>query len=148
MEESKTKQIIASNIRNHMALQGKKRTDVCHDTGIKYTTLRDWLEATTCPRVDALETLANYFNVSVAALLSESGFSTKPFPRESKDVFAYYEDQINRNRAKIRQLENQKTFLQAIIGISAFCKVKSMLISILSIRYQITKGNADELKGG
>lgn len=54
-----------------MEENGKSRTDICKALNIKYTTLTDWLNAKTYPRIDALQLLANYFKVSKADLVEE-----------------------------------------------------------------------------
>lgn len=65
------KQTLARNLKRLMEENGKSRTDICKALNIKYTTLTDWLNAKTYPRIDALQLLANYFRVSKADLVEE-----------------------------------------------------------------------------
>ncbi len=65
------KQTLARNLKRLMEENGKSRTDICKALDIKYTTLTDWLNAKTYPRIDALQLLANYFRVSKADLVEE-----------------------------------------------------------------------------
>lgn len=65
------KKVMAKNIRHYMMLNGKTRSDMCEDLGIKYTTLTDWLKGNTYPRIDAIEKMANYFGVSKADLVKD-----------------------------------------------------------------------------
>lgn len=65
------KKVMAQNIKRYMDLNGKTRSDVCEDLGIKYTTLTDWLKGNTYPRIDAIEKMANYFGVSKADLVED-----------------------------------------------------------------------------
>lgn len=65
------KEIMAQNIKRLMELYQKDRTDICKDLGFKYTTFADWCNGKTYPRIDKIEMLANYFNVSKADLVEE-----------------------------------------------------------------------------
>lgn len=65
------KDVMAANIKYYMELNNKDRQDLCHDLNIKYTTLCDWINAKTYPRIDAIELMANYFHISKAALIEE-----------------------------------------------------------------------------
>lgn len=68
---SNNKETLARNLKRLMEENGKSRTDICQALNIKYTTLTDWLNAKTYPRIDALQLLANYFKVSKADLVEE-----------------------------------------------------------------------------
>lgn len=68
---SNNKETLAHNLKRLMEENGKSRTDICKALNIKYTTLTDWLNAKTYPRIDALQLLANYFQVSKADLVEE-----------------------------------------------------------------------------
>lgn len=65
------KKTMARNIRHHMELNGKTRLDLCNDLGFKYTTLTDWLNGNTYPRIDKIEMLANYFGITKADLVED-----------------------------------------------------------------------------
>lgn len=65
------KEVMASNIRRYMDLRNKDRNDICKDLNIKYTTFTDWINAKTYPRIDKIELMAHYFNVSKADLVEE-----------------------------------------------------------------------------
>ena len=60
---------MARNLKKYMELNGKDRSEICHDLDIKYTTLADWLNGKTYPRIDKIERLANYFHISKADLV-------------------------------------------------------------------------------
>lgn len=63
------KEIMAINIKRFMAMKGVDRNTVCAALGIKYTTLTDWINAKTYPRIDKIEKLANYFGVDKSDLV-------------------------------------------------------------------------------
>lgn len=47
------------------------RRKLSKDLNIKYTTLSDWINAKTYPRIDKIEMLANYFNVNKSDLVED-----------------------------------------------------------------------------
>lgn len=65
------KQIMAKNIRYFMEQNGKSRNDMCKALNVKYTTLTDWVNGKTYPRIDRIEQIAAYFNIEKSALLEE-----------------------------------------------------------------------------
>ena len=69
MDNSKT--ILAKNIRYYMEKNQKTRAALCEALDIKYTTLSDWVNGKTYPRIDKLERLAAYFGIEKSALLED-----------------------------------------------------------------------------
>ena len=63
------KEIMSQNIQRLMAKYSKDRNDICRDLGFKYTTFTDWVNGNTYPRIDKIELMANYFNVSKSELV-------------------------------------------------------------------------------
>lgn len=57
------KAIIANNIKYLMFLHNLTRKQVCEATNISYTTLTDWINAKTYPRMEAIEKLSYYFKI-------------------------------------------------------------------------------------
>ena len=55
------KQIMANNIKWYLERSGKSQKDFCRDLGFRETTVSDWLNAKTYPRIDKIEKMANYF---------------------------------------------------------------------------------------
>ncbi|EGQ2871456.1 helix-turn-helix domain-containing protein [Staphylococcus pseudintermedius] len=47
------------------------RKQLSTDLKVKYTTLSDWINAKTYPRIDKIELLANYFNVNKSDLVED-----------------------------------------------------------------------------
>ena len=66
------KQTIAKNIRYYMEQNGKSRNDMCKALNVKYTTLADWVNGKTCPRIDRIEQMAAYFGIEKSAILDEA----------------------------------------------------------------------------
>ena len=66
------KQIMAANIRQHMASAGVTSKEVCSFLHIPMPTFSDWINAKTYPRIDKIEMLANYFGITKAELVESS----------------------------------------------------------------------------
>lgn len=73
------KEIMARNIQKYMKLHDISRTDLCDALGVKYTTLTDWINGKTYPRIDKIEKMANYFNIRKSDLV-ESSPAITPVP--------------------------------------------------------------------
>ena len=65
------KDIMAKNIRYYMDLHNKTRNDICKAIGVKYTTLTDWINGKSYPRIDKIELLSNYFGISKSDLVED-----------------------------------------------------------------------------
>ena len=69
MSDLGNRKIMASNIKYYMALKNKTRTQICADLGFAYSTFSDWIKGNKYPRIDKIELMANYFNISKADLV-------------------------------------------------------------------------------
>ena len=65
------KQIFAKNLQYYMDMRNVTRNDLCEALGVKYTTLTDWVNAKTYPRIDKIELMARYFGINKADLVEE-----------------------------------------------------------------------------
>lgn len=66
------KEIMAKNISKYMDKMGIDRNKLSSDLNIKYTTLTDWINGKTYPRIDKIELLANYFGISKSDLVEDA----------------------------------------------------------------------------
>ena len=69
MTDLGNKEIFAKNLKYYMNYYQKDRNKICDDLNIPYTTFTDWYNATTYPRIDKIELLANYFNIKKSDLI-------------------------------------------------------------------------------
>ncbi|MEA4815635.1 MAG: helix-turn-helix transcriptional regulator [Lachnospiraceae bacterium] len=96
MNDMENKRIIAENIQYFMNKCGKSRKDLCNDLGIKYTTLAGWLSSEKYPRIDKIESMANYFKIPKSDLIEKrasdnsNSLSFKMNPHEKLVVTAYH----------------------------------------------------------
>lgn len=65
------KEIMARNIKKLMDEHNIDRNELCKAIDVKYTTLADWINAKTYPRIDKIELMANYFHVSKSTLVED-----------------------------------------------------------------------------
>lgn len=73
------KTIMSANIKYYMDLYGESRKDLCKLFNVPYTTICDWINAKTYPRIDKIELMAKHWNVDKAALVEP--------PRTKKNKF-------------------------------------------------------------
>lgn len=78
MSDLGNKKIFAQNLKYYMEYYEKDRNKICDDLNIPYTTFTDWYNATTYPRIDKIELLANYFNIKKSDLI-ENKYKNQEF---------------------------------------------------------------------
>ena len=69
MSELGNKKAVSANIKEQMKRHGIDRNKLVNDLGLKYTTVSDWINGKTYPRIDKIELMANYFHVEKADLV-------------------------------------------------------------------------------
>lgn len=74
------KQIMARNLKWFLDRSGKSQKDFCRDLEFKETTVSDWLNAKTYPRIDKIEKMANYFGVDKSDLVEDHTYSKSAVP--------------------------------------------------------------------
>ena len=112
------KQIMADNIKRLLKAKGLNPRQLAIALDFKYTTVNDWVNAKTYPRIDKIEMLANFFNVSKSDLVenkTEEIATTSPVqaiydqltpPRQAK-ALTYLEKQLleqNEEETKINEV--------------------------------------------
>lgn len=76
------KEVMAKNIRRHLNKLGLNVKDFASEMDFKYSTVLDWVNAKTYPRIDKIELMANYFKVEKADLIEEYGSRKKVLSSE------------------------------------------------------------------
>lgn len=100
------KEIMAKNIRKYMEKYAVDRKKLSSDLGISYTTITDWVNGKTYPRIDKIEMMANYFGVSKSDLVENSIHSIENIynrlnEKRQEKVYAYAEYQLEEQTKKI-----------------------------------------------
>ena len=98
------REIMAQNIQYYMDLNNKERRDVCRDLGIRYTTLTDRIKGNTYPRIDKIELLAHYFNITKADLVEERNDKKA----EKKMLLVFDEQKLLTNYRKLNDTGKAK----------------------------------------
>ena len=65
------KKIMSENIKRHLNSKGLNVKDFSEAMNFKYTTVLDWVNAKTYPRIDKIELMARYFGVDKSDLVEE-----------------------------------------------------------------------------
>ena len=73
------KKTMANNINYYMKKRGVSRTQLSNTLNVAYTTLTDWLNAKTYPRIDKIELLANYFEIEKSDLVEERNTTSNSY---------------------------------------------------------------------
>ena len=76
MSDLGNKEIFAKNLNYYMLLNHKNRNDIARDLDLPYTTVTGWCKGEFYPRIDKIETLANYFDIKKSDLVEEKSFPT------------------------------------------------------------------------
>lgn len=83
------KEVMAKNIRYYMERKGLNAKDFSIELDFKYSTVLDWLNAKTYPRIDKIEMMANYFNIEKSDLVED-----KDKEKENIDISIMVNDLI------------------------------------------------------
>lgn len=65
------KDILSKNLKKYIAKSGKDRIQIAEDLDMSYSTLTDWVNGKKYPRINNIEKLASYFNVSKSELIED-----------------------------------------------------------------------------
>ena len=71
MGEKEYAKIISKNLKRIMYDAGKTQAEVSKDLKISKATISSWMNGTRIPRMDKIDLLCNYFNVSRADIMEE-----------------------------------------------------------------------------
>lgn len=90
------KQIMANNIKRLLDQRGLNGRQLALTLGFKYTTVNDWLNAKTYPRIDKIEKMANFFGVEKSDLIEEYKPLTTAFSPDFEEKYTeYIEEFVN-----------------------------------------------------
>lgn len=84
------KDVMANNIKKYMDRQGVDRNKLADDINVSYSTVSDWINAKTYPRIDKIELMANYFGVTKADLVEEKSL----IDERSQLIAAHIDDDV------------------------------------------------------
>lgn len=107
------KDIFAKNLKKCIVKSGKERSVIAKDLGFPYSTLTDWVNGKKYPRINNIEKLAEYFNVSKSDLIEDFAEIKKDNDRlatiivklrMNKELLDVVERLISLDKAKLESL--------------------------------------------
>lgn len=98
---NKATEIMAENIKLYLNKNGKTPANLIADLGIKRSTVYNWLNGVSYPRIDKIELLANYFGINKADLVEDKTKlkNNNTTNQEPIDLQRYAVDDSERNEA-------------------------------------------------
>ena len=67
------KEVFAKNLKKYILRSGKDRSEIADELGFPYSTLTDWVNGKKYPRINNIEKIASYFEVSKSDLIEDFG---------------------------------------------------------------------------
>jgi repressor LexA len=71
------KKVMGDNILYYMNLHGIDRRDFAKALGVPYSSLTDWINGNTYPRIDRIQMMADYFHIEKSDLVEARNLSKK-----------------------------------------------------------------------
>ena len=65
------KDVLSKNLKKYITKSGKGRSTIAEELDLSYSTLTDWVNGKKYPRINNIEKLATYFNVSKTDLIED-----------------------------------------------------------------------------
>lgn len=86
-EVERMKKIFAKNLKRNLDKIGLNQTDMAKDLNIPETTVSNWMKASTYPRPDKIQMLADYFNIMRSDLTEEKAGNYGIMPEDISPYF-------------------------------------------------------------
>lgn len=68
---TENKDVLSKNLKKYISKSGKDRMTIAEELDLSYSTLTDWVNGKKYPRINNIEKLASYFNVSKMDLIED-----------------------------------------------------------------------------
>ena len=85
MPEESYKKIFAKNLNYYMKLNDKTQSDLINDLNFNKSAVSTWCNGTRLPRMDKVESLAQYFNINRSDLIEDKPPGTLT-TRDERDI--------------------------------------------------------------
>lgn len=66
-----SKEIMAKNLKHYIEKSGKDRRALAETWGFPYSTVTEWVNGNKYPRIDKIETMADYFGIQISDLIED-----------------------------------------------------------------------------
>lgn len=65
------KKTMSNNLKRYLRINKVSRTQLSENLGISYSTISDWVNGKSYPRIDKIEMIANYFGINKSDLVED-----------------------------------------------------------------------------
>ena len=65
------KKTMSNNLKRYLRINKVSRTQLSESLGISYSTISDWVNGKSYPRIDKIELMANYFGINKSDLVED-----------------------------------------------------------------------------
>lgn len=72
MDNIENKEALAKNLSRYIKRSGKTQKELAAIVGVAPSTFNDWIKGKKYPRIDKIETLANYFGILKSDLIEDT----------------------------------------------------------------------------
>lgn len=109
-----SKEIFAMNLKKYVIGSGKDRKEIAKDLGVPYSTLTDWMNGKKYPRINNIDKIVDYFNISKFDLIEEFSQTQKDNDllatiivklRTNKELLEVVEKLISLDKMKLESLK-------------------------------------------
>ena len=107
MGEDQYKLIFSKNLKHYMSINNKEQIDLINDLGFNRSAVSTWVNGTRLPRMDKVDALARYFQISRSDLIEDRSIDTKVSSKTLKytDMLLEQVKKLN-ERGKKKLLDN------------------------------------------
>jgi len=111
------KKIFAENFNYYMDINNIDRQKLCKDLGYKYSTVRDWALGKVYPRIEKIQALADYFDITKSDLTEKKDDFITSLDKSSlltKKIINFSKDELEEElliKCTMLESENQKKVL-------------------------------------
>lgn len=77
MDSEEQKRVFAKNLSHYTEISGKAKSEVAKAVGAIPSAYTSWIQGISLPRMDKIQSLAEYFSVNVTDLLDEHSFDAR-----------------------------------------------------------------------
>ena len=92
MSDLGNREVFSNNLKRYMEAWNLNRADIAAIVDCPYTTVNDWYNAKTYPRIDMIEKLANHFGIVKADLIESTSKTVTPKRKYLMDRIAKASD--------------------------------------------------------
>lgn len=111
MSERDYAKLVAKNIRYFMDLNGKTQADLAKDLKISKATISSWVNGTRIPRMEKIDMLCHYFNITRADLMEEH--SANEAPNTGQQTGYYFDEETAKLAQELKDNPELRILLDA-----------------------------------